>query len=51
MSITRPRRSRILEKAGLRYIAGWIGEDDAAPVAEKIESAKARVMEALKDES
>ena len=24
MTITRPRKARILEKAGLRYVAGWL---------------------------
>ena len=47
MTITRPRKQRILEKAGLRYVAGWLDEADAAKIGEQIEAAKPRVDEAL----
>jgi len=32
MTLTRPRKARILEKAGLRYVAGWLPADLAAAV-------------------
>ena len=32
MTITRPRKARILEKAGLRYVAGWLPTKRAAAV-------------------
>ena len=32
MTLTRPRKARILEKAGLRYVAGWVPKERAAAV-------------------
>lgn len=50
MTITRPRKARILEKAGLRYVAGWLPQEQAEAVIDKIEAAKPKVAEALKNE-
>ena len=47
MTITRPRKARILEKAGLRYVAGWIDESHVQAVEDQIAAAKARVDDAL----
>ena len=47
MTITRPRRARMLENAGLRYVAGWLPEADAADVAAKIVAAEPAVDAAL----
>lgn len=47
MTITRPRKARILEKAGLRYVAGWMDESHAQAVEDQIAAAKARVDDAL----
>ena len=32
MTLTRPRKARILEKAGLRYVAGWLPKERAGAV-------------------
>lgn len=45
----RSRKARILEKAGLRYVAGWIDAKDAPATELQIDAAKPRVDEALKD--
>jgi len=37
MTLTRPRKARILEKAGLRYVAGWLPAVTAASVHADIE--------------
>ena len=36
MTLTRPRKARILEKAGLRYVAGWLPTERAAAVQDDI---------------
>ena len=51
MTLTRPRKARILESAGLRYVAGWLPAVIAASVQVEIEAAEAKVTEALKNES
>ena len=38
--ITRPRKRRILEKAGLRYVAAWLPADMADSLAPEIEKAE-----------
>ena len=45
--ITRPRKQRILEKAGLRYVAGWLPADLANSLASEIEKAKNIAADAL----
>ena len=44
-------KKRALQKAGLVHVAGWVEEQDAPKVEKLIEAAKAKVTEALKDES
>lgn len=50
MTIVRSRKARILEKAGLRYVAGWIDAKDAPDTEAKIDAAKAKIAEALRDD-
>jgi len=45
--LSRPRKARILEKAGLRYVAGWLPADSASTVQTDIELAQRRVTLAL----
>jgi hypothetical protein len=45
--MTRPRKARILEKAGLRYVAGWLPSAVAAAVQVDIELAQEHVTLAL----
>jgi hypothetical protein len=40
VTLTRPRKARILEKAGLRYVAVWLPSDLADSLAPEIEKAK-----------
>ena len=40
MTITRPRKARILEKAGLRYVAAWLPADLVDDLQPKIEAAQ-----------
>jgi len=47
MTITRPRKQRILEKAGLRYVAGWLPAAAAATAQADIELAQETVTLAL----
>ena len=47
MTLTRPRKARILEKAGLRYVAGWLPTKRAAAVQADIELAQEYVRLAL----
>lgn len=47
--LTRSRKARILEKAGLRYVAGWVDASEAQATEAQIEAAKPRVEEALQD--
>lgn len=49
MTITRPRKARILANAGLRHVAGWIDESHAQAVEDQIAAAKARADQALVD--
>lgn len=44
MTLVRSRKARILEKAGLRYVAGWLDADEAQAVLDKIDAAKPRVV-------
>lgn len=47
MKLTRPRKARILEKAGLRYVAGWLPAVRAAAVQTDIELSQEYVNLAL----
>jgi hypothetical protein len=47
MTLTSPRKARILKKAGLRYVAGWLPSSVAAAVQVDIESAQETVISAL----
>jgi len=47
VTITRPRKARILEKAGLRYVAGWLPAAVADAVQADIELAQGTVTLAL----
>ena len=44
-------RKRALRKAGFVHVAGWVEKDDAPEIQDKIKAAKAKVAEALKNES
>ena len=44
-------KKRTLHKAGFVHVAGWVEKDDAPEIQDKIKAAKAKVAEALKDES
>ena len=43
MTLTRPRKARILEKAGLRYVAAWLPAAAADALHDEIE--KGRIIE------
>jgi len=47
VTISRPRKGRILEKAGLRYVAGWLPAAAASTVQTDIELAQEHVALAL----
>ena len=47
MTLTRPRKARILEKAGLRYVAGWLPKERAAAVQADIVLAQEHVRLAI----
>jgi hypothetical protein len=47
MTLTRSRKARILEKAGLRYVAGWLPVKRAVAVQDDIELAQESVTLAL----
>ena len=47
----RSRKARILEKAGMRYVAGWVKAEDAAEIIGKIEDQKPTVAEVLQNVS
>ncbi|SDX73568.1 hypothetical protein [Roseicitreum antarcticum] len=47
MTLTRPRKARILEAAGLRYVAGWLPHEKAKQVLQEIEEAESLVNAAL----
>ena len=48
MSITRPRKARILEKAGLRYLAAWLPAETVEALHPEIKKADAIAKGALK---
>lgn len=43
MTITRPRKARMLEAAGLQYVAGWLVKDKAQEVIAQIDAEKPNV--------
>ena len=43
VNITRPRKSRILEKAGLRYLAAWLSAETVEALHSEIEETEAKV--------
>lgn len=47
MTITRPRKGRILEKAGLRYVAAWLPAKIVEDLQPEIEAAEAVVAAEL----
>jgi hypothetical protein len=47
MTLTRPRKARILEKAGLRYVAGWLPASLVDQLQPEIEAAKKTAADAL----
>lgn len=48
VSITRPRKARILEKAGLRYLAAWLPAETVEALHSEIKKADAIAKGALK---
>jgi len=49
MTLTRPRKVRILEKAGLRYVSGWLPAARAAACHADIELAQETVTLVLQN--
>jgi len=47
MTLTRSRKARILEKAGLRYVVVWLPADLADSLAPEIEKAEIIAADAL----
>jgi len=47
MKLTRPRKARILEKAGLRYVAGWLPVDMVDALQPEIAATEKTVTEML----
>jgi hypothetical protein len=47
MALTRPRKARILEKAGLRYVAGWLPAALASAIQDDIQLAQEIVTLAI----
>ena len=50
MTMTRPRKARILEKAGLQYVAAWLPAKTAEDLQPEIEATKAKVEEIMAGE-
>ena len=50
MTLTRPRKARILEKAGLRYIAAWLPAETVDELQPQVEKTKAEVEAIIKGE-
>ena len=50
MNLTRPRKARILEKAGLRYVAGWLPVNTAVSVQSDIQATEFVVKQELEKE-
>lgn len=49
MTITRPRKARILEKAGLQYVAAWLPNQVAEDLQPEIEATKAKIAEIISE--
>jgi len=47
MTMTRPRKQRILERAGLKFVSGWLPIKAAIDVSQQIKDAEALVDAAL----
>jgi hypothetical protein len=47
MTLTRPRKARILERAGLRYVAAWLPTDLVDDLQPKIEATEKTAAEIL----
>ena len=47
MTLTRPRKARILEKAGLRYVAAWLPAELVDELQPKIEATQKTAAEIL----
>lgn len=50
MTITRPRKARILEKAGLQYVAAWLPKQVAEGLHPEIKATESRIEEVLVEE-
>lgn len=50
MTLTRPRKARLLEKAGLQYVAAWLPAKTADDLQPEIEATKARIAEIVTGE-
>ena len=49
--MNRMAKKRTLHRAGFVHVEGWVDAKDAPKIERQIEAAKAKVAEALKDES
>jgi len=49
--LTRPRKARLLEKAGLRYVSGWLPQQQADEVLQQIHDADDLVKASLPPEN
>lgn len=50
MTLTRPRKARILEKAGLQYVAAWLPKQAAEDLQPEIKATESRIEEILSEE-
>lgn len=49
MTLTRPRKARILEKAGLRYLAAWLPAETVEKLQPEVEATERKVAATLKE--
>lgn len=49
MSITRPRKARILDRAGMIYVAGWLTADEAEEVNRMIDATEPQVDKIIEE--
>ena len=50
MTMTRPRKARMLEKSGLQYVAAWLPKQVAEDLQPEIEATESRIEEILAGE-
>lgn len=50
MTITRPRKARMMEKAGLQYVAAWLPAKTADDLQPEIKATESRIEKILSEE-